>query len=383
MRNDLSAGDLLKERVLEALQYIRSDSGRDVWWKCGGGIFEAFGGDAGFLVFKSWTVSMSDSDWETDYPGCIHHTWNWICSGLHSVTVATLFYCAKENGWPDSLNQPNPAYKIEPVVEPLYAVDEDLVRRHEKSLVRRHTDFHDFHDFQDIQTKKTDGAFSLCEKASLEGEIRKPSPKSKPADFKATDFPDHLAPKADWKFKGGNVSEFNLARFVKAQFPNATDDEEVRIVRLWFDRFREGLGQKEWMEVLQDYQRARLKVKFSEGAGIVETSFSNASSKMEEVPEQLQRKGYSAKMWSWCMALKELSDQSPDGVFFLSSRKFAQIIHKPDMSAYSFLVGFVRDGVLELVEKGSVGKKRTDTEKGQPRRASSYRFIWGKSDANA
>lgn len=155
---------------------------------------------------------------------------------------------------------------------------------------------------------------------------------------------------------------FELARWVKAKYPNATADELRSIVRQWHEAALPFIGSKEFTTSLYDFRRGFESVRYPAGTtfkeiiGVID---------MESVlPNGLTRLGYGERglhLVRICMRLQEQAGESP---FFISSRQAGELLGIHYTDAAKMLWALKSDGVLELVSQG-VGNK-----------ASRYRYIW-------
>jgi len=98
------SGDM--ERIREALQFIDA-SDRDRWVSMGMAIKSELG-DTGFDVWEAWSLqadSFNDKD--------ARDVWKSIRAG-GKVTIGTLFYEAKVNGWRDDGGHRKPTRRSSP-----------------------------------------------------------------------------------------------------------------------------------------------------------------------------------------------------------------------------------------------------------------------------
>lgn len=145
---------------------------------------------------------------------------------------------------------------------------------------------------------------------------------------------------------------FELARRLKATKPNANDAERRALVQEWLVAHYATIRTKSLAVSLDDFERAWGSVKFIPGHAL--NSALDGVNMHAPLPPALAKKGYGpfeAPLLHVCAALQ---DRAGDEPFFITSRVAASLLgHIDHSTAAAMLRQFVRDGVLQLVSKGS------------------------------
>ncbi len=179
--------------------------------------------------------------------------------------------------------------------------------------------------------------------------------------FSSVGIPEHTLPELEGQ---RNKCLFELARYVKGVYPQATKQELREIAKQWHARALPVIGTKDFATTMADFMRGWEKVKQPHGATMQKiTSSINHS---DPLPPGIEALGYGAHgnhLVRLCMALQENKGDEP---FFISARQAGEQLGIHFTDASKMLAALVADDVLELVSKGS-GKV-----------ASRYRFIWDK-----
>lgn len=180
-------------------------------------------------------------------------------------------------------------------------------------------------------------------------------------------IPEHTLPVLEGQ---RNKCLFELVRYVKGVYPQATKQELREIAKQWHARALPVIGTKDFATTMIDFMRGWEKVKQPHGATMQKiTSSINHSAPL---PPGIEALGYGAHgnhLVRLCMALQEHQGNEP---FFISARQTGEQLGIHFTDASKILAALVADGVLTLVSKG-VGKV-----------ASRYRFVWGAgADADA
>lgn len=152
-----------------------------------------------------------------------------------------------------------------------------------------------------------------------------------------------------------NQCLFQLARYAKADWPDASPMERRELVKHWHAKHYEVIGTKALTVSLDDFERSWDAVKHLPGATL------DAALKGVDLnaalPSQFAELGYEggdARLFNICMALQA---HAGDGPFFLSARTAANLLgHSEHSTAAAMLRSFVRDGVIQEISKG-IGNK--------------------------
>lgn len=146
---------------------------------------------------------------------------------------------------------------------------------------------------------------------------------------------------------------FELARRLKAAFPEATEAERRSLVLAWHKANYAVIRTKAFSVSWDDFERAWPSVRVLPGQTMARLL--EATKDHQELPQQLISKGYGpqeAILFNVCAALQAHAGKEP---FFISSRTAAGLLGQSDHKhAAAMLRSFVRDGVLELVSRGAV-----------------------------
>ncbi len=145
---------------------------------------------------------------------------------------------------------------------------------------------------------------------------------------------------------------FRLARKLKA-FGELKDQPTKTlkpIVRQWYDLALPHITTKEWEDTWWDFEETWQSIKFAEGEGIMTDILERA--KAAELPEAAQQYE-SPKVRLLVCFCRELQHHAGEEPFFLSTRAVGSSFGITPRHAARWLNGLVRDGILELVEKGS------------------------------
>lgn len=146
---------------------------------------------------------------------------------------------------------------------------------------------------------------------------------------------------------------FELARRLKAVKPEATDTERRTLVQQWLQANYSSIRTKSLAVSLDDFERAWRSVKFIPGETLA-TVLAGVNLHAPLTPEWAAR-GYGpfeAPLLHVCAALQ--AHEGDGRPFFITARVAAGLLgHADHSTAAAMLRQFVRDGVLELVTKGS------------------------------
>jgi len=155
---------------------------------------------------------------------------------------------------------------------------------------------------------------------------------------------------------------FELARWAKAKFPNATQDELRSIVRQWHDAALPFIGSKEFTTSWYDFRRGFDSVRYPAGTTIKEII--GVIDMESELPAGIANLGYGEKGLHLVRICRRLQEQASGAPFFISSRQAGELIGSHFTDAAKMLWVLKSDGVIELISRGA-GKK-----------ASRYRYLW-------
>lgn len=148
-----------------------------------------------------------------------------------------------------------------------------------------------------------------------------------------------------------NAMIFRLARLLKArpEAAHATAKHFEPLLREWHKRALPIIGTKSFDDTRLDFARAWDVVKFPMGRGPVEGIMERA--KTMTVPEAGRYESFGIRQLATLCAL--LQNNAGDGVFFLSSRKAANVLGESDhTTTWRWLDLLRRDGLLVLHERG-------------------------------
>ncbi len=179
-------------------------------------------------------------------------------------------------------------------------------------------------------------------------------------DIDYANLPSDCSPKTEGE---RNKKQFNFARYLKRDHPNADWSQLRPIVLDWYKHFEGVIGTKGFSETWSDFRRGWVKIKVPYGKGI--ESVITGIDLDVAVPEEFINLGYTKprefKLLLICEQLQLLQGDEP---FFLSCRKAGEMIEYNHEGASLILDSFVADGILEIV------KKHTAKD------ATRYRYTW-------
>ncbi len=175
-----------------------------------------------------------------------------------------------------------------------------------------------------------------------------------------SNLPSDCSPKTEGE---RNKKQFNFARYLKRDFPNADWNELRPMVLGWYKHFENVIGTKGFSETWSDFRRGWVKIKAPYGKGI-ESVIASIDLNVC-IPEKFISLGYTKqrefKLLLICEQLQLIHGDEP---FFLSCRKAGKLIEYNREGASLILDSFVADGILEIV------KKHTAQD------ATRYRYTW-------
>lgn len=154
---------------------------------------------------------------------------------------------------------------------------------------------------------------------------------------------------------------FELARWVKAKYPNATPDELRSIVRQWHEVALPFIGSKEFTTSWYDFRRGFDSVRYPAGTTIKEII--GVLDMESDLPAGIANLGYGEKCLHLVRICRRLQEQAGESPFFISSRQAGELLGIHYTDAAKMLWALNSDGVLELISKGAGNK------------ASRYRFV--------
>lgn len=156
---------------------------------------------------------------------------------------------------------------------------------------------------------------------------------------------------------------WNLARRLKARKADAAYPEVRVVATAWHAKFVDVIGTKAVMVTVADLWHAYQLVKFPMGVLMTEALKQVDAVVLPLAIGQLSYGEQECRLLRLCIAL---AHQQPHGApFFISVRKVDELIGIDYSDAAKVLKGMVRDGVLELVQKG-VGKHASRYRLGPP-----------------
>jgi hypothetical protein len=157
---------------------------------------------------------------------------------------------------------------------------------------------------------------------------------------------------------------FELARYVKAIRPNASQSELRQIAMQWHEVALPVIGTKDPLVTWCDFMRGFSSVRYP--AGTTLTQIVGEIDMSVPIPDGLVALGYRAKAVHLFRICQRLQEQAGDETFFISSRQAGELIQMHFTDVAKMLASFCMDGVLQEIQKG-VGN-----------RATRYRFIWSE-----
>lgn len=181
-------------------------------------------------------------------------------------------------------------------------------------------------------------------------------------DFPIADLPESCRPTGS---RQRHSILFNLARHLKTLYPDAKPTDAVPVVKAWHAEFLQVIATKDWAETWGDFSDAWGRVKYLEGQGTLDTLLAEVD-QSEPPPDELSSIGYDEKMWAIVRLLDQMSAKSADRIFFIGNRTLAGLFGFSAPTAGKVLRLMIRDGIIELVDRGRI----------ESREASTYRFIW-------
>jgi hypothetical protein len=159
-----------------------------------------------------------------------------------------------------------------------------------------------------------------------------------------------------------NQCLFQLARFLKTKYPQATAKEMKQYVIWWHSQYIEVIGTVSFLESWTDFTRGWDKVKVPYGQSI-NSVLENIDMDIP-IPQQLVSMGYDCRSFKLLLVCRQLQVINGDNPFFLSARTAGEIVEYHFTGTSKILAAMVTDGILQLISKGT-GLK-----------ASRYKYIW-------
>lgn len=160
-----------------------------------------------------------------------------------------------------------------------------------------------------------------------------------------------------------NKKLFEYARRMKAQHPNATENERRAMVREWYAKALPNIRTQEIAVSFEDFERAWPQIKKLYGVEL-----ESALRRKEQPPESVERLGYGSAATRMVEIMFRLhlhqQHRHAGGPIIMGARKAGELLGIDKNDAHKILKCLQRDGVLELVEKGE-----------RPR-ASRWRWSW-------
>lgn len=148
-----------------------------------------------------------------------------------------------------------------------------------------------------------------------------------------------------------NQCLFQLARFLKTKYPQATATEMKQYVIWWHSQHIEVIGTISFLESWTDFTRGWDKVKVPYGQSI-NSVLKNIDMEMP-VPQHLINMGYDNRSFLLLLVCRQLQIISGDNPFFLSARTAGEIVDYHFTGTSKMLAAMVTDGILQLVSKGT------------------------------
>jgi len=161
-------------------------------------------------------------------------------------------------------------------------------------------------------------------------------------------IPTHILPNSEGEH---NRRLFDLARWVKGKYPNATREQLRAIVVEWHRMALPVIGTKDFATTWADFLRGLEKVREPHGEtlrAILETV--DDATPMPEWIISLKYGEMCHRLIRICAALQAHAGSEP---FFLSARQAGELIGMHFTDAAKVLSALVFDGVVTLVSKGS------------------------------
>lgn len=150
---------------------------------------------------------------------------------------------------------------------------------------------------------------------------------------------------------------FDLARFLKGRYPNATRIELRLIVERWHKMALPVIGTEDFLVTWGDFLRGWEKVKYPWGETLNDQLEGYMTDPLPVLPYK-----YGETAMRLVLICQRLQRCAGDGPFFLSCRTAADLLKVTHSHAASIFRGLIADGVLRETSKGSGNK------------ASRYRF---------
>lgn len=147
---------------------------------------------------------------------------------------------------------------------------------------------------------------------------------------------------------------FELARYLKRAYPEATSDDFQPLVFEWFNRYNAHIKTKDVWITLADFQNCLTNIKFLDGEAL-----KVALELQTELPEWMASQCYGPKgeaLLKICCALAKFHAPHP---FFLSARKAGELIGLHFTDCSSLLRALASRGYLECLDKGTRYKAAT------------------------
>lgn len=142
---------------------------------------------------------------------------------------------------------------------------------------------------------------------------------------------------------------FDFARRLRGLLPIATVEDLVPYVELWHKAALKTVNTLEWTDVWWDFIDKWDAVKFPAGSNPLELIVQEAND--NEPPECSMR--YGGKVGRLVHLLQRLQLKEPDKPFYMAGRTAAKLLGVPHPKPQSWLNHLVREGVLEVVSKGT------------------------------
>lgn len=147
---------------------------------------------------------------------------------------------------------------------------------------------------------------------------------------------------------------FELARLVRASWPDATAQELRSIAEQWHDSALPTIGTKEFLTTWHDFSRGLESVRYP--AGTTLRQIIGEIDMGAPIPDSIVSLGYSTKAIQLFRICQRLQEQAGNEPFFLSSRQAGELLELHYTDAAKMLWALKTDGVINEISKGAGNK---------------------------
>lgn len=182
--------------------------------------------------------------------------------------------------------------------------------------------------------------------------------------YSSVGIPAHTIPTEEGQ---RNKRLFELARYLKGAYPQATPNELRDVVQEWHRLALPAIGTKDFSVTWSDFMRGWEKVRFPAGATLAAIL---EGIDADPLPDGIKALGYGDQGQKLVKVCRRLADHHSPEPFFISARQAGDLVGIHFTDASKVLAALAADGVIELVERGAGN------------RASRYRWTFSSTKAH-